>query len=247
MKLIYKFLLLLVLLLLNLRVSSFAESTYVIDTPTTGMLDYGGYDLNFRLFSNGGIITRLDFGVFRMVNLGLGWEAQKVIGSDNVVASDKISVSPPALYMKIRPFEGGLVLPAFVLGYDGQGYFYDRDKAEFTQKEKGIFAAIGREILFPGFSLTLGGNIADFKNNTITGFANILINLEDKFNFLAEYDNIQNDITLNRLNIGSRFFINKDLSVDLAGRYLGSNTDISNASSQIANERIIRINYVSKF
>jgi hypothetical protein len=27
-----------------------AEPTYVVDTPTTGMLDYGAYNLNFRLF-----------------------------------------------------------------------------------------------------------------------------------------------------------------------------------------------------
>jgi hypothetical protein len=233
--------------LLVAGVNVYAEPTYVIDTPTTGMLDYGSYDLNFRLFSGGGILTRMDFGVFRMVNLGLGWEVQKAIGSDNVSSSDKISASPPALYVKVRPFEGGIVLPALVIGYDGQGYFYDKDKAEFSQKEKGIFVAIGRELLFPGFNLTIGGNIADFKNNSVTGFANLLINLEDKFNFLAEYDNIQNDISQNRLNIGFRFFVNKDLSIDLAGRYIGNNTDINNAGSLIANERIIRINYVGKF
>src|SRR5450830_1798419 len=109
MKLIFR---IFTILLLFLSVNVFAESTYVIDTPTTGMLDYGSYELNFRLFSGGGILTRMDFGVFRMVNLGLGWEVQKAIGSDNVSSSDKISASPPALYVKVRPFEGGIVLPA---------------------------------------------------------------------------------------------------------------------------------------
>lgn len=226
-------------LLLFLSVNVYGESTYVIDTPTTGMLDYGGYDLNFRLFSGGGVITRLDFGVFRMVNLGLGWEVKQVIGADNAIGPAKATVAPPALYVKIRPFEGGIILPAFVLGYDGQGNFYNSDKAEFTQKEKGIFAAVGREILFPGFNVAVGGNISDFKNNTVSGFANILLNLEDKFNFLVEDDN-------QKINAGCRFFINKDLSIDLAVRYIRSDID-STVTDSVANERIIRINYVGKF
>lgn len=209
-----------------------AESTYVIDTPNTGLLDYGAYDLSFRLFKEGGLLTRLDFGVFKVVNLGVGWELSHAIGDQN------ITVSPPALYLKIRPFAGDAVLPAIAFGYDGQGYFYDKDNNQFLQKEKGMFVVIGREIIVPGLDLNLGANMADFKNNTVYGFANLTYNLEDKFMLLTEYDNV-NYLPNSRLNLGVRFAITDDLSIDLAGRDIG-------AAGRNA-ERVVRINYLGKF
>lgn len=209
-----------------------AEQTYVIDTPTTGLLDYSAYNLNFRLFSTGGILTRLDFGVFKIVNLGFGWEVNKVIGAENVV------VGPPALSLRIRPFNGDMSLPAIVLGYDGQGTFYDKDKSEFQQKEKGIFVAFGREVFFPGLNMTAGVNMNDFKTNTVLGFVNMNIDVENKLTLLAEYDNI-NYFPDSRLNLGVRFAVTKDLNIDLAGRDIG-------AAARTA-ERIIRVAYIGKF
>lgn len=211
---------------------SLADPTYVIDTPTTGMLDYGGYDLNFRLFNEGGILTRLNFGVFEVVNLGISWELGRIIGGQN------INVSPPALYLKIRPFSGGIVLPAVVFGYDGQGYLYDKERNEYAQKEKGIFVAFGREIMTPGFIVNAGANIFDFKTNIVYGFVNFSFNIEDKFAILAEYDNL-NYLPLSRLDMGFRFNVTEDLSIDLAAKDIG-------AAGRSA-ERIIRINYLGKF
>src|SRR3989339_515539 len=209
-----------------------AEPTYVIDSPTTGMLDYGSYNLNFRLFSEGGILTRLNFGVFKMENLGSGWEASRVIGSMGA------AVSPPALYIKLRPFTGTQSLPSLAIGYDGQGYLYDRDNNEFSQKEKGIFIVLGREVFMPGFILNVGGNIADFKNNTVCGFANCSFTIEDTLTILAEYDNI-NVMPENRLNLGLRFFVTEDLGIELCGRDIG-------AAGRSA-ERIIMVNYLGRF
>jgi hypothetical protein len=209
-----------------------SQQTFIIDTPTTGMLDYGSFDLNFRLFSDGGVLTRLNFGVFKIVNLGVGWELSRVIGSDN------ITVGPPALYLKIRPFSGTLTLPAFAIGYDGQGYFYDRDRKEFLQKERGIFAAVGKEIFIPGLELNIGANINDYSTNTVYGFANLSLNIEDQFMLLAEYDNV-NYLPDARVNLGLRFAVTKDLTIDLAGRDIG-------AAGRKA-ERIVRINYLGKF
>lgn len=209
-----------------------SEATYCIDTPAAGLLDYGGYDLNFRLFSDGGLLTRLNFGVFKIVNVGFGWELVKVIGNQD------ITVGPPALYLKIKPFSGGMVLPAFAFGYDGQGYFFDKDLNEFTQKERGIFVVFGREYFFPGFELNFGANMNDFKENKVFGFASASINLEDKFYILTEYDNV-NYLPDSRLNLGVKFFITSDLSIDIAGRDMG-------ASDRKA-ERIVRIAYRSEF
>ena len=219
-------------LMTGMPASVFSESTYVIDTPTTGMLDYGSYDLNFRLFRDGGILPRLNFGVFKIVNLGIGWELSRVIGDQN------ITVSPPALYLKIRPYAGGIYLPALAFGYDGQGYFFDKEKNEFLIKEKGVFVVLGREYMFPGLEFNVGANIYDFKTNTVYGFANFIFNMEDKFMFLCEYDGI-NYLPESRLNFGCRLSITDDLNIDLAGRDIG-------AAGRSA-ERILRINYLGRF
>jgi hypothetical protein len=208
------------------------EPTRIIDTPAVGMLDYGAYDLNFRLFSEGGILTRLDFGVFKVVNLGFGWELSNVIGSQD------ITVAPPTLYLKIKPFSGGMVLPAFAFGYDGQGYSYIKSSSTFTQKEKGIFVVFGREYFFPGFEMNFGANMNDFKTNTVYGFANVDFNIEEKIYFLAEYDNV-NYLPDSRLNLGVRFFVTNYLSIDLAGHDIGA--------SDRKTERILRIGYLGKF
>jgi hypothetical protein len=209
-----------------------AETTYVIDTPNMGMLDYGAYNLNFRLFKEGGILTRLDFGVFKIVNLGVGWEVNRAIGDQDV------TVSPPALSLKIRPFAGDLILPAIAFGYDGQGYFYDKNTNKYLQPEKGVFLVIGREIIIPGLELNLGGNISDFKTNTVYGFVNTTFNIENKLMLLAEYDEI-NYLPQSKLNLGVRIAITDDLGIDLAGRDIG-------AAGRDA-ERIIRINYLGRF
>jgi hypothetical protein len=196
------------------------------------MLDYGSYDLNFRFFSGGGVLTRLNFGVFKIVNLGLGWELANVIGTQD------ITVAPPTLSLKIKPFSGGLILPSIAFGYDGQGYFYNKNSNDFTQKERGVFLLFGRELFFPGLEMNFGVNMNDFRTNTVYGFTNLNIDIDDKLYFLAEYDNI-NYLPASRLNAGIRFFITSDLGIDLAGRDIG-------AADRKA-ERILSIAYRGKF
>lgn len=209
-----------------------SEQSSVIDTPTTAVLNHGQYNLNFRLFSNGGVLTRLDFGVFKIVTLGLGWELARLIGDQNV------TVGPPALYFKVRPYAGGTVMPALALGYDGQGYFYDKDSRNFLQKEKGLFLVAGREVFIEGLELNLGANMNDFGAGKVYGFTSLSMNFDDTFYILGEYDNI-NYLPDARINAGIRFFVKKSLSIDLAGRDIG-------AAGRSA-ERIARINYTGKF
>jgi hypothetical protein len=207
--------------------------SYVIDTPTSEMLDYGMYNLSFRLFTNGGILSRLNFGVFKVVNMGFGWEVNKVIGSQDT------SVSPPALAVKIKAYEGSMVLPSIAFGYDGQGYSYNKDLAQFTDREKGIYLVFGREVFVPGLSMNFGGNIYDFKEGQVYGFFNANYNIDKKFYFLVEYDNIHY-LPDARINAGVKLLINDDLNIDLAGRDIG-------ARDGRVTERIVSINYVGRF
>lgn len=214
----------------------------VIDTPTTGMIDYGSFSLDFRLFSEGGVLTRLEFGVFKIVNLGLGWEVSKVIGAENAV------VGPPSLYFKLLAFEGGMVLPAFAIGYDGQGNFFDKAANEFSQKEKGIFLVFGREILTPGLEFNIGCNMNDFKKNSVFGFTSLSYVVEDKVAFLAEWDRV-NYIPDSFVNVGMRMFVTEGLSIDVAGRDIGSYEErtVNNITVYRKPERIVKISYSDRF
>ncbi|MFH1368410.1 MAG: hypothetical protein ABII64_04710 [Elusimicrobiota bacterium] len=221
-----------------------SENSRVIDTPMTGMIGYGNYTLDFRLFSEGGVLTRLEFGVFKIVNLGFGWEVSRVIGTENAV------VGPPGLLVKLRPFEGGMVLPAIAIGYDGQGNYFDKTASEFTQKEKGIFIVFGREMLTPGLEINVGCNMNDFKKNTVFGFTSIVYTVEDKAAFLAEWDRV-NYIPDSFVNAGIRMFVTESLYIDVAGRDIGAYEEKTDPTTNIITyrkpERIVKISYSGRF
>ena len=61
--------------------------TYLVDTPTYSILDYGSYDVLFRVFSGGGVLAKLNFGVFQILNLGVSWELGSLIGCYDVVVT----------------------------------------------------------------------------------------------------------------------------------------------------------------
>jgi len=204
----------------------------LIDEPTAEILDYGSYNVNFRLFSEGGVLSRLNFGVFKVVNLGFSWEIQKLIGAQNP------SVAPPSLYLKIRPFSGTMEMPSFAFGYDGQGYFYNSSLDEFAQKGKGVFVVFSKEMFFSNFEMNFGANINDFKKSEVYAFSAASFSIEEKIMLIAEYDNIHYSPE-NRLNAGLRFVVTDDLSIDLAGRDL--------ISKDRNSERILKINYVGRF
>jgi hypothetical protein len=225
-----------VCIVLLCAVNLYAKSTELIeciDSPTAGIYDYGAYDINFRLFSGGSMLSRMNFGVFKIVNLGFGWELQQLTGNQN------ITVAPPTLNLKLRPYPGGIILPALAIGYDGQGYYFNADSNEFGQKARGVYVVLTRELLIPGFELSTGANMNDFKSDVVYGFANLNINLENVFVIMAEYDNIHYGPE-NRLNGGFRFALTDDLSIDLAGRDL-------TGTGPLAKERLIRIYYTGRF
>ena len=203
----------------------------LVDVPTAKILDYGAYGLGFRFYEQGGLLTQLSFGVFRRLNIGVSWDNEKVIGSQDP------ETNVPALQIKVRAFDGSPRLPSFTLGYDGQGRFFDRAKDEYAERERGIFIVFGREIFASGLELHAGSNIARFKEGKIYGFFGLSYDIENRLVLFTEYDNIRNGPE-SRWNIGAKLFPVPWLSIDFAFRKVGSNQD---------KERIARINYVGRF
>jgi hypothetical protein len=211
---------------------------YVMDTPTTNILNYGSYDANFRIFSGGGLQTRLNFGVLKMLNVGVSWEL------DNFIGNDQLKMAVPALSVKLRLYDGNMTWPGIALGYDGQGYFYNSDyDGDYLQRGKGIYLVVGREMFFEGLMIDAGLNMNDFSKTRIYGFVNAVIPLyQDSLFFMAEYDNI-NYFPEARINAGIRYALTDSIDLDFMMRDCWG----KDAADKIPNERVFKINYSGKF
>ena len=201
----------------------------LIDTPTAEVTDHYAADASFRFYSDGGVLTKTAFGVLPRLDVGFGLDAERFIGSRSV------QLNRPTLNTKFRVYDGSRNLPALALGYDGQGYFFNRATDKYTEREKGLYGAGSGEIFTPGLSLNGGLNIFDFKNDKLHGFAGLLYMYQETVGALFEADNLFGHSRDDRFNLGVRYCITPGFSVDLAGRDLW-------AAGRKA-ERIIRLTY----
>jgi hypothetical protein len=205
----------------------------LIDVPTADVLDPATYSTNFRFYSEGGIVSRLVIGPFRRVNFGIMADAQQVIGGS---APHLIR---PSLYFKLRAFDGTDILPAIALGYDNEGYLYSNALRDFQQQAKGLYLVASHEIFLPNFDVHAGMNTNEFDPVQLYGFFGVGYRVVDNLTLMAEYDNIRNGED-NRVNLGGRFWVTSYFNVDVASRNVGR-------GEARGAERIIKLNYVSRF
>jgi hypothetical protein len=207
--------------------------TSLIDTPTAEVVDHYGYNLSFRTYTGGGLLTKAGFGVFPRLNIGFGLDTEKFVGPDPV------DLNAPTLNVKLRFFDGKRNLPALALGYDGQGYFFDKTTDHYLQREKGLYLVGTGEAFVPDLTVNAGLNIYDFKQDKVYSFAGLSYLYEDLLGLTFEADNLHGPARANRMNAGVRYFVTPALSVDVDAR------DLWAASRKT--ERIILINYYGSF
>ncbi len=204
-----------------------------VDIPTADVLDPATYATTFRFYNQGGIMSRLLVGPFRRVNLGISFDTQRVIGSQDP------HMIRPSVFFKLRFLDGNDYLPAMALGYENQGFLYQEDGKQFLHREKGLYLVGSHEILLPNLELHLGVNMSDFDDTKVYGFFGATYKIIPSFALLAEYDNIR-DLAYNRFNLGGRFWVTSFFNVDVAARNVGR-------SSAKGAERIVSLNYVGNF
>ena len=213
----------------------FASETYLIDTPTSGILNYGSYSAGFRFFSDGNILSKIDFGVFKLLNIGVSWELDRFVGKE------WMKVAIPALRVKFRVYDGDMTLPEIAIGYDGQGYFFNSDReCNYLQAGRGLYIVAGREFLIEGLTLNAGINMSNFSKPRIYGFLNSIISIyKDMVYFMMECDNIGYFPDL-KLNFGFKFALTEYIS---AGCVLRNYYD----NHRICSERVFKVSYSGKF
>ncbi|MDR0956862.1 MAG: hypothetical protein LBL77_03255 [Endomicrobium sp.] len=214
---------------------SLAVETYIIDTPTVGILSYGSYNINFRCFSEGNTISKVDFGVLKLLNLGVSWEF------DSFISNKNIKFTIPALSVKLKIYEGNMTFPAVTIGYDGQGYFIDNNSnSGYKEVGKGLYIVMSREFFIDGLTLSVGANINKLSKIKIYGFVNAIVPIYKEFlYFMAEYDNI-NYLPLARLNFGLKFSVTEYVDIDCIVR------DCCGRSG-VQGERVFKIVHSNKF
>lgn len=228
----------LLLIILFLLFPPFAAGA-LIDIPTAEVLNRYSMELDFRLYYNGGVVSRISFGVFERVNIGCSVDVDSLIGIVNP------EFRQPALNLKVRLYDGSRKLPALSLGYDGQAYRYKN--GEYQHKEKGAYLVSDIEALLKNMEFFFGINAnSDNSGNTsraeLHGFTGatytILKNEQRLVSLMAECDDV---FKSNRLNAGIRLLPSNSLYIDL------SVIDLITAEKTETAERLIKINYQGQF
>lgn len=213
----------------------------LIDIPTAGVVDYYGFHFKTRFYNNGGVLTYLNFGIMDRLNLGASFMVDRLIGAESPVKMVK-----PEMQLKFRVYDGSYYIPAISIGYDGQGYYYDTNLKKYMQKGKGLYVVGSRESFAPNLFTHLGLNVPDFDDGYVYAFLGLNYNLDDKLNFLLEYDNLFHSDYPERLNAGLRININTNFLLDVAFRNIGENSTFQNGQKNRM-ERIIQFTYITSF
>jgi hypothetical protein len=206
----------------------------VMDIPTADILDPMTYSTSFRFYNDGGLMSRLIIGPLKRVNLGVSFDAQRVIGGGDP------HMIRPSLFFKVKAYDGSDFLPAFALGYDNQGYLYQESSKDFLHQPKELYFVGSHEIFVTQFELHAGMNVNQLDSDaTLHGFFGGTFKVTPNFQLLAEYDNIRN-APENRANLGGRYWIAPYFNIDFGARNVGR-------KSVDGAERILRLNYVGRF
>jgi hypothetical protein len=217
-----------------------APDTDNIDTPTTAVLDYGGYASRSRFYAKGGLLQYVNFGVFQSLNLGASLTMDGLIGDDRTVR-----LRAPNAQVKYRFYGGDRGFPSWAVGYDGQGYNYNSVTRRYNHRQRGFFIVASQELGLPGLMVHPSMNISDFDTNSFFGALPFSANIQDKVSLMLEWDNI-NNFDESRVNGGLRAYITPNFHLDFAVRSIGQGGRFSNGDSR-GPERIVQLRYSGNF
>ena len=173
----------------------------LVNAPTAGVLERGGYDFECRIYpGNGdyygaGINLGISVGVTNRLMIGLSYGGEGIVGRGKEVEFDKY----PGFLVKYRIFEEAIHFPGVALGYDHQGYGGKADTARFgykgnIYKAPGFFLALSKNyLLFTKIQFGIHGAITysmeEIKNVT---WPNLLAGMDfgvnEELALVVEYD-----------------------------------------------------------
>jgi len=217
-----------------------APEVSLIDSPTAGTLDYGGYSAQTRFYAQGGVLQYVSFGVYPRLNLGASLSINGLIGNERTVR-----VRPPEVQVKYRFYDGDRYVPSAAVGFDGQGFDYSPTEKRYHHRQRGFYVVGTQELGCPGLQAHPSFNISDFDSNSIFGAIPLSYNIQDKVTLMLEWDNI-NNFDDSRLNSGLRAYLTPNFFIDFAVRGIGQGGRFSDGDAR-GPERIVQLKYSGNF
>jgi hypothetical protein len=206
----------------------------LIDTPINSFYNPNEFSLDMTMYKGGGIVNWVEMGVKPSFNIGFSVDFFNMIGDQNMTTRE------PKISARLSLYKGNLHLPAFNIGYLGQGYGVYND-GEYENAEKGFYVLAEKELFLPYLVWDFGLNMANFQEKELYGFVNARYMFFDKLLLMLEYDNIR--VTPNaRINFGFKYYISDNFSMGIGVRRLNRL-----AKNEEIVERIFLITYVGRF
>ena len=218
-----------------------SEQRTLINRPTAGSLERGSYDIELRIYSQGGLLGGVAVGLTDRITFGATYGGLNVIGEGVVEWNPR-----PEVNMKYRLFEESYSGPAISLGYSGQGFGAWSDSlSRYQIKSPGVYAAASRNYSMMGNLGFHGGVNFSFENKDGDEDINMWIGFDKSINeeisILGEYDFALND---NRgetfgsgngyLNAALRWSFVDELIIEFdVNNILGNRKDTAAASREI--------------
>lgn len=174
------------------------QFTNLANMPIAGLLDRGTYEIDLRMYPEGGLYTFVTIGFLRSVNIGFSYGAENVIGRGSVEWNPNVEFA-----FKARLVPESRVFPALAIGYAGQGfgpYLGDPDPQvgldRYAVKSPGFYAVISKNYrLLAEMGLHIGVNKSreNDDDEDLNAFAGIDLSLGPELYLILEYDAALND------------------------------------------------------
>ena len=168
------------------------EFTSLANLPIAGMLQRGSYEIDLRMYPQGGLYSFVSIGLFNSVNMGFSY------GAGNVIGRGQVDWNPNVEFLfKARVIRESFVLPALALGYASQGYGpYLEELERYTIKSPGFFAVASKNYRFLGeLGFHFGANKSreDADDDDLNFFMGVDKSVGTELYLVGEYDLALND------------------------------------------------------
>jgi len=181
------------------------EPRKIVECPTAGLLPRGSFDLDLRIFPEGGILSGIEVGLMDRLLLGFSFGGEHIIGDETVDWYPKAELAA-----KYRLFEEGQMYPAVAIGFDSQGFGgYIDSLKRYEIKSKGVYIALSKNYAFlGGMGIHAGINYSLEKedgDDDPSGYVGLDKSLNTEISLLVEYDFAINDNADNSLGSGDGY------------------------------------------